>query len=112
MLATASEPFHRDGWVFEIKYDGYRLMIERRGDEVTLRSRRGIDLTPLFPEITKCARRLPYREYTIDSEVVVLDGRGVPSFARLQQRAALRGGPTHWRGLRCTIRSPASRSIS
>ena len=93
MLATASEPFHRDGWVFEIKYDGYRLMIERRDDEVTLRSRRGIDLTALFPEIAKCARRLPYREYTIDSEVVVLDGRGIPSFARLQQRAALRGAP-------------------
>ncbi len=93
MLATASEPFHRDGWLFEIKYDGYRLMIERRGEDVTLRSRRGIDLTALFPEIAKCARRLPYREYTIDSEVVVLDGRGVPSFARLQQRAALRGGP-------------------
>ena len=93
MLATASEPFHRDGWVFEIKYDGYRLMIERRGDEVTLHSRRGIDLTALFPEIAKCARRLPYREFTIDSEVVVLDGRGIPSFARLQQRAALRGAP-------------------
>ena len=93
MLATASEPFHRDGWVFEIKYDGYRLMIERRGDDVTLRSRRGLDLTALFPEIAKCARRLPYREYTIDSEVVVLDGRGIPSFSRLQRRAALRGAP-------------------
>ena len=93
MLATASEPFHRDGWVFEIKYDGYRLMIERRGDDVTLRSRRGLDLTALFPEIAKCARRLPYREFTIDSEVVVLDSRGIPSFARLQQRAALRGAP-------------------
>ncbi|MCY3622967.1 MAG: DNA ligase D [Gammaproteobacteria bacterium] len=93
MLATPSEPFHREGWVFEIKYDGYRLMIERRGDEVTLRSRRGLDLTALFPEIAKCARRLPYREFTIDSEVVVLDGLGIPSFARLQQRAALRGAP-------------------
>ena len=93
MLATASEPFHREGWVFEIKYDGYRLMIERRGDEVTLRSRRGLDLTALFPEIAKCARRLPYREFTIDSEVVVLDGLGIPSFARLQQRVALRGAP-------------------
>ena len=91
MLASASAPFHRDGWVFEIKYDGYRLMIERRGDDVTLRSRRGLDLTPLFPEIAKCAHRLPYREYTVDSEVVVLDDRGIPSFARLQRRAALRG---------------------
>ena len=93
MLAKASAPFHRDGWLFEIKYDGYRLMIERRGDEVTLRSRRGLDLTALFPEVAKCARRLPCREFTIDSEVVVLDGRGIPSFARLQQRAALRGAP-------------------
>ncbi len=91
MLATASEPFHRDGWVFEIKYDGYRLVVERRDDEVTLRSRRGLDLTALFPEIAKCARALPYREFTIDSEVVVLDGRGVPSFSRLQRRAAIRG---------------------
>ena len=91
MLASPSEPFHRDGWLFEIKYDGYRLMIERRGDDATLRSRRGIDLTALFPEIAKCARRLPYREFAIDSEVVVLDERGIPNFSRLQQRTALRG---------------------
>ena len=91
MLAKASEPFHRDGWVYEIKYDGYRLMIERDGDDVTLRSRTGLDLTARFPEIAKCAAQLPYTEFTIDSEVVVHDERGVPSFARLQQRAAVRG---------------------
>ena len=91
MLATPSEPFHRDGWIFEIKYDGYRLMIERQGDRVTLRSRRGVDLTSLFPEIVKCAAALPYPEFVVDSEVVVIDRRGIPSFSRLQQRAALRG---------------------
>ena len=91
MLAKASEPFHRDGWVYEIKYDGYRLMIERDGDDVTLRSRTGLDLTARFPEIANCAAQLPYTEFTIDSEVVVHDERGVPSFARLQQRAAVRG---------------------
>ena len=91
MLATPSEPFHRDGWLYEIKYDGYRLMIERQGDDVTLRSRRGVDLTSLFPEIVRCAAALPYREFAMDSEVVVLDGRGIPSFSRLQHRAALRG---------------------
>ena len=87
MLAKASEPFHRDGWVYEIKYDGYRLMVERDGDDVTLRSRTGLDLTARFPEIANCAAQLPYTEFTIDSEVVVHDERGVPSFARLQQRA-------------------------
>ena len=91
MLATPSEPFHRDGWIYEIKYDGYRLMVERQDDSVTLRSRRGVDLTPLFPEIVKCAAALPYREFVLDSEVVVLDGRGIPNFSRLQRRAALRG---------------------
>lgn len=91
MLARASEPFHRDGWVYEIKYDGYRLMIERDGGDVTLHSRTGIDLTARFPEIAKCATRLPYAEFVIDSEVVVHDERGVPSFSRLQQRAAVRG---------------------
>ena len=91
MLASASEPFHRDGWVYEIKYDGYRLMIERDSAGVTLHSRTGIDLTSRFPEIARSAARLPYAEFSIDSEVVVHDGRGVPSFSRLQQRAAVRG---------------------
>ena len=91
MLAKASEPFHRDGWVYEIKYDGYRLMIERDHRNVTLHSRTGLDLTSRFPEIAKTALKLPYAAFTIDSEVVVHDDRGVPSFARLQQRAAVRG---------------------
>ena len=91
MLARASEPFHRDGWVYEIKYDGYRLLIERDGGQVTLHSRTGIDLSARFPEIAKCAAKLPFSAFTMDSEVVVHDERGVPSFARLQQRAAVRG---------------------
>lgn len=91
MLAKPSEPFSRAGWVFEIKYDGYRLLIERDGDAVRLYSRHGLDLTPRFPEIVKCARHLPCSTFVIDSEVVVHDGRGVPSFPLLQERAAVRG---------------------
>ncbi len=91
MLAKASEPFHRDGWVFEIKYDGYRLMIEREGEGVMLRSRGGIDLTSRFPELVKCARRLPCAQFAMDGEVVVHDRRGVPKFGLLQERAAVRG---------------------
>ena len=91
MLASSHDPFHADGWVYEIKYDGYRLLIVKDGGKVTLLSRNGIDLTSRFPEIVRCADRLPYAEFMIDSEVVVLDGHGVPSFARLQHRAAVRG---------------------
>ena len=91
MLAKPSQPFHRDGWIFEIKYDGYRLLIERSGEQVALRSRRGIDLTPRFPEIVKCARSLPCDEFAIDGEVVVHDAQGRPRFGLLQARAAVRG---------------------
>ena len=91
MLAKPSAPFDRDGWVFEIKYDGYRLLIERSANAVTLRSRNGLDLTSRFPEIVKCARHLPCAEFVVDGEVVVHDERGLPSFPRLQVRAAVRG---------------------
>ena len=91
MLASASEPFHRDGWVFEIKYDGYRLLIQREGDAVTLMSRNGIDLTSRFPELVKCVVRMPYDEFVLDGEVVVHDERGLPRFGLLQERAGVRG---------------------
>ncbi|MYE12209.1 MAG: DNA ligase D [Gammaproteobacteria bacterium] len=91
MLARSGEAFDRDGWVFEIKYDGYRLMIEKDGDRVTLRSRRGLVLTANFPEVEKAARRLPFSQFVIDGEAVVHDASGIPSFSLLQQRARLRG---------------------
>ena len=91
MLARSGEAFDRAGWVFEIKYDGYRLLIEKDGDRVTLRSRRGLDLTANFPEVEKAARRLPFSRFVIDGEAVVHDARGVPNFSLLQQRARLRG---------------------
>ena len=91
MLARSGDAFDRDGWVFEIKYDGYRLMIEKDGDRVTLRSRKGLVLTANFPELEKAARRLPFSQFVIDGEAVVHDTRGIPSFSLLQQRARLRG---------------------
>lgn len=91
MLARSGDAFDRDGWVFEIKYDGYRLMIEKDGDRVTLRSRKGLVLTANFPEVEKAARRLPFSQFVIDGEAVVHDASGIPSFSLLQQRARLRG---------------------
>ena len=91
MLARSGEAFDREGWIFEIKYDGYRLLIEKDGDEVTLRSRKGLVLTANFPEVEKAARRLPFSQFVIDGEAVVHDERGVPNFSLLQQRARLRG---------------------
>ncbi len=105
MQATIREkPFSREGWVFEIKYDGYRLISERQGGEATLWSRAGNDLTETFPEIARAVRGLPYDGLVIDGEVVVNDEAGLPSFARLQRRGRLQ----RWSDiLRASVELPA-----
>jgi bifunctional non-homologous end joining protein LigD len=90
MLArTAEEPFSDDAWLFEIKYDGYRLIAEKRDRHVSLRYRSGLDATAVFPEVASAIRRLPFEEFVIDGEVVALDSDGTPSFQLLQQRGRL-----------------------
>ena len=90
MLAvTGDRPFSRPGWIYELKYDGYRLVAAKEGGSVFLRYRNGGDVTALYPELTRALRALPMRSLVLDGEVVVLDGGGRPSFARLQTRALL-----------------------
>ena len=90
MLASAEErPFTKKGWVFELKYDGYRLLAERAGREAYLGSRAGHDLTATFPEIARAVRGLPYEGLVLDGEVVVVDAEGLPSFGRLQGRGRI-----------------------
>ncbi|HSC16705.1 MAG TPA: DNA ligase D [Gammaproteobacteria bacterium] len=89
MLATPGKPFSDPKWVFELKYDGYRLFAEKRGGEVKLYSRAGNDFTATFPEIADIAAALPFSQFIIDAEVVVLDARGLPSFSLLQKRGRL-----------------------
>ncbi|MDR7544295.1 MAG: DNA ligase D [Armatimonadota bacterium] len=87
MLAAPGErPFSGADWLFEIKYDGVRVMAERVGDDVHLYGRRGQVITPLYPEIAEALRALPERQFIIDGEIVALDETGRPSFQRLQAR--------------------------
>ena len=90
MLAEARDvPFTRDGWVFEIKYDGYRLLGGRADGQARLISRNGNDLTATFPEIERALREIPYDGVVLDGEAVVHDEEGIPSFQRLQKRGRL-----------------------
>ena len=73
MLATPGKPFSNPKWVFELKYDGYRLFAEKREGEVKLYSRAGNDFTATFPEIAEIVAALPFAQLIIDAEVVVLD---------------------------------------
>ena len=90
MLAvTGDRPFSRKGWIYELKYDGYRLVAAKDGGSVFLRYRNGGDVTALYPELTRALRALPVRSLVLDGEVTVLDAGGRPSFAKLQTRALL-----------------------
>jgi bifunctional non-homologous end joining protein LigD len=90
MLATQQEqPFSGPEWIFEIKYDGVRVLAERNGDSVELYGRNGTEITNRYPEIKDALKRLPVERFVIDGEIVALDERGQPSFQRLQARMHL-----------------------
>jgi bifunctional non-homologous end joining protein LigD len=87
MLAeTRDKPFTRDGWLFELKYDGYRLIAAKAGNRAKLITRNGNDATETFPEVARALAALPFDRIVLDGEVVVQDESGKPSFQRLQQR--------------------------
>ncbi len=90
MLAQPeNEPFTREGWLFELKYDGYRVIATHQNGTPALRYRSGIDATSAFPEIARTLAALPGERVVIDGEVVVLDDDARPNFQRLQKRAML-----------------------
>jgi bifunctional non-homologous end joining protein LigD len=90
MLAEPAEKaFTRDGWLFELKLDGYRLLASKSRGEALLLTRNGNDYTAVFPEIARAIKAIPLDECIVDGEVVVMDEQGKPSFARLQQRGRL-----------------------
>jgi len=71
-----------EGWVHEIKFDGYRMQLRIEDGKAALRTRTGLDWSKRFPQLIKDAESLP--DVLIDGEVVALDEAGSPSFAGLQ----------------------------
>jgi bifunctional non-homologous end joining protein LigD len=92
MLAEAADapPKSDARWRYEPKLDGYRVIASVRGSEVRLRSRRGLDLTAVFPELAADLAAQPGGQMILDGEIVALDGGGRPSFNALQNRAQLK----------------------
>ena len=89
-LGTAAD-VRGEGWVFEVKWDGYRAVASVHSGGVTFTSRRGLDLTREFPELGELGTLLAGREAVLDGEVVLLDEAGRSSFERLQNRSQHRG---------------------
>ncbi|NEW43800.1 ATP-dependent DNA ligase [Nocardia cyriacigeorgica] len=86
MLATSGEVAGLDPeeWVFETKWDGYRLIVEFDHGTPTLRSRAGNIVTERYPKIAALAEELSEHRVVLDGEAVVFDPNGVANLALLQ----------------------------
>jgi bifunctional non-homologous end joining protein LigD len=93
MRATlADEAFDDPDWLFEIKWDGYRVEAVIRDGRARLWTRNQQDAARYFPDLGGAAPWLDAREAIVDGEVVALDDSGRPSFSLLQDRTGIRTG--------------------
>ncbi len=84
MLATLiSSPFDDADWIFEIKWDGFRIIAKIAESSVTLFSRGGKDVTKVYPQIAKALKSIK-RTAILDGELIALDEKGRSSFQLLQ----------------------------
>jgi bifunctional non-homologous end joining protein LigD len=84
MLATlVDKPFDDKRWVFETKWDGFRLVTEKHGDTVTLWSRNGIDVTTKYAVLLSALQKIE-GSCVIDGELCALDAHGRSRFQLLQ----------------------------
>jgi bifunctional non-homologous end joining protein LigD len=70
------KPFHRDGWVYDEKYDGWRMVAEKAG----------LDHTRRFPELAKAVEGLDAPSLVLDGEIAIFDRQLVSRFEWLRAR--------------------------
>jgi bifunctional non-homologous end joining protein LigD len=90
MLATLAEDVpHSDGWLFEVKWDGYRAIAAVTGGEAKLTSRNGNDLSARFPTVAReIEKAVKTPDCVLDGEVCALDEQGRATFSAMQQGKA------------------------
>jgi bifunctional non-homologous end joining protein LigD len=87
MLATLhGRPFSDPDWLFELKYDGFRCLIVKAGEDVKLWSRNGNLFNGSFPDVVAAVSAVP-GDFVWDAELTVDDETGRSDFDRLRQRA-------------------------
>ena len=95
MLATLTgAPFDDPDWLFEVKWDGFRVETVVEGDTVRLWTRGEQDASRYFGAFLDPRTWLDARQAVVDGEVIALDAQGEPDFALLQARIKGRGVAT------------------
>src|SRR5471032_3263937 len=83
--STAPPPPYNGQWLYEVKFDGFRVLAIKNGRDVELWSRNQKRLDGRFPEIVKAVARLSIKNCILDGEVCALDAQGKSSFQLLQK---------------------------
>jgi bifunctional non-homologous end joining protein LigD len=84
LASQSAAPPSGDGWLHELKLDGYRIQARKDGDSVQLLTRTGLDWTHRMKTIAALVAALPIEKAILDGEVVVVADNGTTSFADLQ----------------------------
>jgi ATP-dependent DNA ligase len=85
LAKSAKELPEGDQWCYEPKFDGFRTIVFRDGDDVQLQSRNGKPMNRYFPDVVEQVLELPHKRLVLDGEmIVVVDG--VQEFDLLSQR--------------------------
>ncbi|HXR83048.1 MAG TPA: DNA ligase D [Hanamia sp.] len=96
MLAKeTSKPFDDKQWLFEIKWDGYRAVAEKSGDEISLYSRNGLNFRQTYPIVAEQLKNID-TDCIIDGEIVVLNDEGKPDFQLLQHYSENKNRPVQY----------------
>jgi ATP dependent DNA ligase domain len=78
--SPAERPPSGDGWIHEIKHDGFRIMARRDSDGIRLITRHGNDFTSRFPLAVAAVLALPGQSFLIDGEAIVNNDDGLAVF--------------------------------
>ena len=92
LLEETEEVFDNKDYLYEIKYDGIRVLVFVSKDKVVIKSRYGIDITGLFPEMRVLCKMVK-GNVIFDGEIIILDNNKV-SFSKLQKRIHLKNNKT------------------
>jgi bifunctional non-homologous end joining protein LigD len=88
MKATvAPAPPHNGEWLYEVKFDGFRILAVKNGKDVELWSRNEKLLNERFPDVVKAVAKLRAKSCVLDGEVCALNAQGRSSFQLLQNSA-------------------------
>jgi bifunctional non-homologous end joining protein LigD len=85
LAVLVDEPPKGAGWIYEVKFDGYRLLTRIDGDDVRLFTRNGNDWSSRLKPLRDEVRALGIASAWLDGEIVVMNGKGNPDFQSLQR---------------------------